>query len=161
MQHRNKMNEAIGLISLQVSDSLQFHLDGCNTPLAMWTKLEGLFGIVNEFRVLQIEVELTSLILDYFPSIKDFLIKFNQLRSLLQGYRKTKINTECIYLILSKLRGNFQIFSSTLYSTKDALGNRFTMPSIEVFCDWLTQEKAKLFQSRILSQAHRFMHCKV
>lgn len=52
MQHRNKMDEAIGLIALQVSDSLQFHLDGCNTPLAMRTKLEGLFGTMNEFKAL-------------------------------------------------------------------------------------------------------------
>ena len=121
-QHRNKMDEAMGLISLQVSDSLQFHLDGFNSPLAMWTHLEGLFGIVNEFKTLQIELDLTSLVLDYFPSIKEFLMKFKQQRSLLQGCGKNKTNTECIYLILSKLCGNFQIFASTFYSTKDALG---------------------------------------
>ena len=28
MQNRNKMDEVMGLIYLQVSDSLQFHLDG-------------------------------------------------------------------------------------------------------------------------------------
>ena len=72
----NKMDEAIGLISLQVLDSLQFHLDGCNTPLAMWAKLEGLFVTVNEFRALQIEVALTSLVPNSFPSIEDFLMKF-------------------------------------------------------------------------------------
>ena len=70
MQHRNKMDEAMGLIALQVSDSLQFHLDGCNTPLAMWTKLDGLFGTVNEFRALQIEVELTSLVPDLFLPLR-------------------------------------------------------------------------------------------
>ena len=46
--------------ALHVSDSLHFHLDGCNTPLDMWTKLDGLFSIVNEFRALQIEAKLTS-----------------------------------------------------------------------------------------------------
>ena len=46
-------------------------------------KLEGLFGIVDEFRALQIEANLTSLVPDSFPSIKEFLMKFNQHRYLL------------------------------------------------------------------------------
>ena len=99
----------------------------------MWTKLEGLFGTMKDFRALQIEEKFTSLVPDSFPSIEDFLMKFNHQISLLQGCGKTKIDTECIHLILSKLCGNFQIFSSTFYSTKDALGTRFTMPSFEVF----------------------------
>ena len=78
IQHGNKMDEDLGLIYLQVSESLQFHFDGCNTHLAMWIKLHCLFGIVNEFRELQIEVELTSLLLDYFHYIEDFLMKFKQ-----------------------------------------------------------------------------------
>lgn len=138
------MDEAIGFISLQVSDSLQFYLDGCNAPLAMWTNLEGLFGTMNEFRALQIEVELNSFAPYSFPFIEDFLMKFNQQRSLLQGYGKTKTDIECIYLILSKLRGNFQIYASTFYSTKDALGNIFTMSSFDVFFDHLNQEQDKL-----------------
>ena len=133
MQKRDKMDEAMRFIDLQVFDSLQFYLDGCNAPLAMWTKLEGLFGTMNEFREFWIEVELTSLVPDSFPSIEDFLMKFKENRTLLQGCGKAKTNIEWIYLILSKLRGNFQIFSSTFYSTKDSLGNRFTMPNFEFF----------------------------
>ena len=150
------MDEAMSLISLQVSDSLQFHLDGCNTPLAMWTKLDGLFGIVNEFEALQIEAELTSLISNYFPSIEHFLMKFKQQRSLLQGCGKNKIDTKCIYLILSKLHGKFQIFASTLYSTKDPLGTIFIMPSFEVFCDHLAREKSKLSQLNYLISSHTY-----
>ena len=88
------MDEAIGLISLQISNSLQFHLDGCNNPLALQTKLNDLFGTMTEFRALQIEVELTSLVPNPFPTIEDFLMKFKQLRSLLQGCGKTKTNTK-------------------------------------------------------------------
>ena len=138
MQHMNKMDEAMRLISLQVFDNLQFHLDWCKTPLSMQTKLEGLFGTVNEFRALQIEAELTSIVPDSFPSIKDFLMKFNQHRSLLKGCGKTKTDIECIYLILSKLHEKFHIFSSTFYSAKYALGNRFTMSSFEFLCYHLT-----------------------
>ena len=113
------MDGAMRFISLQVSNSLQFYLDGCNTPLPMWTKLEGLFGKMNEFNVLQIKTELSSLVLDSFPSIGDFLMNFNQQRSLLKGCGKTKIDTKCIYLILSQLHGIFYIFASTFYSIKD------------------------------------------
>ena len=140
------MDEAMGLMSLHVSDSLLFHLDGCLTPQAIWDKFENLFGTINEFRALQIEVELTSLVPDSFPTIEDFLMKFKSLRSVLQGCGKTKIDNECIYLILSKLRGQFQIFSSTFYSTKDALGAQHVMPSFETFCDRLTREQSKLTQ---------------
>ena len=136
----------MGLISLSIEEGLQFHLDQCTTPQEMWDKFHDLFGTVNEFRALQIEAELTSLAPDAFPSIEDFLMRFKQQRSLLQGCGKVKSDKECIYLILSKLRGNFQIFSSTFHSTMDALGPRFTMPTFEVFCDRLTREQAKLTQ---------------
>ena len=150
------MDEAMSFIALHVLNNLQFHLDGCNTPLAIWTKLGGLFGIVNKFIALQIQVENTSLVPYYFPSIEDFLMKFKQKRSLLQGYGKNKTDTECIYLILSKLCGNFQIFAYTFYSTKYAFGTILTMPSFEVFFDHLTREKAKLSQldSLTSSQTH-------
>lgn len=138
MQYKKKMDEAMGLISLQVSGSLLFHLNGCNTPLAMWTKLNGFFCIVNEFRTLQIEAGLTSLVPDSFPSIEEFLMNFKQQKYLLQDCGKIKTDTECIYLILSKLHGNFQVFASTFHSTMDALGTRFTMPSFDIFCDCLT-----------------------
>ena len=43
------MDEAMGLIALNISDSLLFHLDGLTTPKAIWTKFHNLFGTVNEF----------------------------------------------------------------------------------------------------------------
>ena len=134
----------MGQLSLSVSKSLQFHLNECSTPRDMWLKFESLFGIVNEFRALQLEAELTSLVPNSFLSIEDILMKFKQQRLSLQGCGKTKIDKECIFLILSKLWGNFHIFSSTFHSTMDALGTNFIMPTFEEFCDRLTREKAKL-----------------
>ena len=101
------MDQAMGLMALHISDNLLFHLEGCLTPRAIWTKFDGLFGTVNEFRALQLEAELTSLVPDSFPSIEDFLMKFKQQRSILQDCGKTKTDTECIFLILSKLQGPF------------------------------------------------------
>ena len=72
------MDEAMGWISLSVLDSLQFHLEEFSTPQAMWDKFKDMFGTINKFRALQIKVELTSLIPDAFPSIKDFIMRFKQ-----------------------------------------------------------------------------------
>ena len=38
LQHKNKMDEAMGLIALNILDSLLFHLDGLTTLWAIWTK---------------------------------------------------------------------------------------------------------------------------
>ena len=68
----------MGLIYLSVEESLQFHIDEFSTPQEMWDKFHDLFGTINEFRALQIEVELTSLAPHAFPSIQDFLMNFKQ-----------------------------------------------------------------------------------
>ncbi len=95
----------MGLIALNIFDSLLFHLDGLTTPKAVWTKFHTLFGTVNEFWALQLDVELTSLTLASFPTIEYFLMKFKSLRTVLQGCGKTKTDDECIFFILSKLQG--------------------------------------------------------
>ena len=97
------MDEAMRLISLNILDSLLFHLDGLTTPWAYWKKIDTLFGQVNEFLTLQLDAKLTSLIPTNFPTIEDFLMKFKSMHTLLQGCGKNKIDDECIVLILSKL----------------------------------------------------------
>ena len=69
----------MGLIAMNISEGLLFHLDGLNTPRAMWDKFSTLFGTMNQFRILQIDAEFTSLIPESFTSIEDFLMKFKSL----------------------------------------------------------------------------------
>lgn len=38
LQNRDKMDEAMGLITLNILDSLLFHLDCLTTPQAYWQK---------------------------------------------------------------------------------------------------------------------------
>ena len=59
----------MGLIALNISNSLLFHLDGLTTPRAIWTKFYNFFGIVNEFWALQLDVELNSLTPTIFPPL--------------------------------------------------------------------------------------------
>ena len=76
---KNKMDEAMGLISMNISNGLLFYLDGLTTPKAMWDKFSTLFGTMNQFRVLQIDVEFTFLVPESFTSIEDLLMKFKSL----------------------------------------------------------------------------------
>ena len=87
---------------------------------------------------------MSSLILDEYGSIEDYLAKFRSLVAQLKGCRKTKSDGECIFMILSKLKGPYQVFASSFYSTMDALGDQFKLPSSEVFCERLIREKSKL-----------------
>lgn len=114
------------LIELHVSNSLLFHLDGYDTPTQSWDK----------FRALQLEVEFSSMVLHEHASIEDYLAKFSSLLAQLKGFGKTKSNDECIFLILSKLKGSYQVFSSTFYPTMDALGAYFKMPTFELFYEY-------------------------
>ena len=77
------MDEAMGLIALNILDGLLFHLDGLTTPQAYWLKFQTLFGQVNEFWALQLDAELTSLTPDSFHTIEDFLMKFKSLCTIL------------------------------------------------------------------------------
>ena len=80
---RNKMDEAMGHIAMNISEGLLFHLDGLNTPRAMWDKFSTLFSIMNQFRVLQIDADFTSLIPESFTNIENFLMIFKSLQSML------------------------------------------------------------------------------
>lgn len=137
--YRNNPNETMRLIRVHVLNRLIFYLDGCDTPKQILDKLASLFGKVNKFRALQLGAEFPSLVPDEHASIEDYLAKFRSLLAQLKGCRKTKSNDECIFLILSKLKESCEVFSSAFYSTMDALGVDFKIPTFELFCEFLTR----------------------
>jgi len=120
-----EIGEAFGLIKSNVSESLWFHLENITTPYEIWDKLESLFGKVDTMRAMQIDAQLTALSLDDYPTMVDYLTKFKDLYIQLLGNGKKE--EECIYLILSKLKGPFHVFASTFLSIKDAIGDKFIM----------------------------------
>jgi hypothetical protein len=89
-----------------------------------------------------LEEELSSMVPDENASIEECLMKFRLLVTQLKECGKTKLDEEFIFLILSKLKGPYHIFSSSFYSTMDALGSEFKVPSFEIFCEHLTREKS-------------------
>ena len=59
---RKKKDQAHGLIGMSIFPDLRFHLEGEDSPIKNWEKLNSVFGIKNEIWAFQLENEL--LILD-------------------------------------------------------------------------------------------------
>ena len=69
---KNKNDQADGLIGMSITLDLRFHLDGENSSVKAWEKLNKNFGIKNEIRAVQLENELLTLEPSNFPSIEDY-----------------------------------------------------------------------------------------
>ena len=72
----NRLDEAYGLIFLSIYTDLLFHLDGFTTPNQVWTNRESLFGVQDQLRAHQLEIELFSMSPSNFDSVEDFFTKF-------------------------------------------------------------------------------------
>lgn len=112
----------------------------------MWDKFKDLLGTINEFRELQFEMDLTTLVHNSLSSTKEFFGEIQFIWSLLQGCGNDKTDKECIFIIFPKLLGPFQVFASTFYSTMNALGDAYTFPFFKVFCDRMMWQHANLSQ---------------
>ena len=58
-----KNDKARGLIGMSISPDLRFHLDGVDSLIKAWEKLNNFFGIKIEIRVFQLENELLTKLL--------------------------------------------------------------------------------------------------
>ena len=74
----NRLDEAYGLLCLYISPDILFHLYGLTTPNQVWTwtELESLFGVQDELRAHQLEIELLSLSPSNFESLEGFFTNF-------------------------------------------------------------------------------------
>ena len=75
----NRLDEAYGLLCLSISPDLLFHLDGFTTPNQVWIKLESLFGVQDELRAHQLDIELFSQSPSNFDSLEGFFTKFKSI----------------------------------------------------------------------------------
>ena len=132
---------------MSISPNLRFHLDGEDSPIKAWEKLNKISGIKNEIRAFQLENELLTLDPSNFPSIEDYLSKFKTLKLLLKGCNVSKKEDPLIYGILAKLPPTYSVFVSTFHSTIEALinaGQQYKTLSLDTFCDSLVREQEKL-----------------
>lgn len=121
----------MGLIQWHVLDNLLFHLEEWINLKQSW------FERVNEFHALELKTRLSIIVPNEHASIEQYLAQFRSLLSQLKVCCKEKNEVGSIFLILSKLKGPFEVFSFTFYATRDVLGDSFKIANIETFCDHL------------------------
>ena len=129
---------------MSISPDLRFHLDGVDSPVKAWEKLNIFFVIKNEIRAFELENELLTLDPSTLLSIEDYLSKFKTLRLLLEGCKVKKEDEPLIYDILTKLPPTYFVFVSTFHSTRESLlivGTMYRAPSLDAFCDSLIREQ--------------------
>jgi hypothetical protein len=66
-----KNDQAHGLIGMSISPDLIIHLDGLDSLVEAWEKLNTVFGLKNEIQTYQLENELHILYPSNFPYIED------------------------------------------------------------------------------------------
>ena len=64
---------------LSICTDILFHLDGLTTPNQVWNQLESLFGVQDDLRAHQLEIELFSLIPRNFDSLEGLFTKLKSL----------------------------------------------------------------------------------
>ena len=133
--------------------NLRFHLDGEDSAVKAWKKLNKNFGIKNEIWTFQFENELLTLDPSNFPSIEDYLSKFKTLKLLLESCNVSKEEDPLIYDILAKLPPAYLVFVSTFHSTREALlnvGQMYKTPSLDTLCDSLVREQENSYTLALL-----------
>ena len=75
----NRLDEAYGLLCLSIYPYIHFNIDGLTIPNQIRTQLESLFGVQDELRVHQLEIELFSISPSSFDSIEGLFTKFKSL----------------------------------------------------------------------------------
>ena len=75
----NRYDEARGLIGMEISIDLRFHISDINEPNKAWEKLESVFGKHNKIQGHQLENELISLNPNDFSCIQYYLSKYKLL----------------------------------------------------------------------------------
>ena len=143
------MDEAYGLILLSISHDILFHLYGLTTPNQVWNKLESLFGVQDELRAHQLEIELFSMSPSSFDSIEGLFTKFKSLIVLIKKHGIGKREYQFILSILSKLGPKYSVFVSTFHATRLVISN-WKMPSFSTLFDSLTKEQDKLIHMGVI-----------
>ena len=128
------LDETYGSLFLYISLDILFHLDVLTTPNQVWTQLESLFGVQDELRAHQLEIELFSLSPSNFESLEGFFTKFKSLVLMLKKRGIEKEYDQLILSILSKLGLDYSVFVSTFHATRLVVP-KWKIPSLNTFLD--------------------------
>ena len=104
-KYLNRMDEAYGVLYMNIYLELLFHISSCKTPNEVWTTMKGIFGKQDEMKVHMHEVELLSLDPRSFDNIQYLFTRYRYLLLQIKGYGVDKSKEEkwMVLSILSKL----------------------------------------------------------
>ena len=102
----NNTDEVYGILFLNISRYLLFHLDGYSSPDELWETIQNLFGNTDKMRGHQLENELIALIPRSFEYLQVYLSKFKSLFLQLKQHGIDKEDEQLVLDILSKLGPN-------------------------------------------------------
>ena len=143
---------------MSISPNLIFHIDGLDSLIKSWEKLNILFDLKKEIQAYHLENVLLTLVPSNFSSIEYFLSKIKTLTLLLEGCKVKNEDDNLISGILSKLGLVYSIFASTFHPTREALfffkNFKYKAPSFYSLCDFLIRKQEKLLHLRLIKYAN-------
>ena len=111
--------------------------------------MESLFGVQDDLRAHQLEIELFSLSPSSFDSLEGFFTKFKSLFLILNKCGIEKEDYHLILSSLSKFGPDYLVFVSTFHATMLVVP-KWKMSSLNSFLDSLKKEKDKLIYMGVL-----------
>ena len=125
-----------GLLCLNMSKDLLFHLDGLTSPNEVREKLQNLFRKKYKMRGHQLENDLITLSPISFESLQLYFSKFKSLVLQVQQCGIDKQDEQLILAIISKLGPDCSVFVSTFHASNLEAQN-WKIPSLEYFMESL------------------------
>ena len=128
----SKQEMALGTLLKNISDPVKYHIRNITNPIEIWTKLEALYGIIDEDMAYTIEDMYRAQLKDCGEPIKD---------------------GKLIKHVMTHLPPEYATFVSSYNTHKLTMGSAFTKPSFESFSRILVLEHEKLVSMGILQSS--------
>jgi hypothetical protein len=127
-----------------ISNPVKFHIKQLTDPIAVWAKLEALYGIVDEDMAYIKEDKLLKLDPSNFDTIKDYLTQVDMYRTQLKDCGEPIKDGKMIKHIMTHLPPEYAPFVSSFNTHKLKMGSAYVKPSFEKFSEMLIVEHDSL-----------------
>lgn len=133
--------EAYNLMILSLSDTVLRKVDGSNTTVELWGKLDSLYSSHTASNLIYVKGALMAYKMDSAKSIDDNVDEFLKLSLLLKGTEDELSSSSLALILLNSLPESYQV-------VKDALQYTGTIPKIELILSGLKARELELRLNR-------------
>ena len=106
--------EAYNLISLHLGDNVIRKVDGINTPINLWNKLDSLYSILTAPNLVYLKSMLFNFKMNASKSIDENIDKFTTLTLLLRDTNQALGDTSETIILLNSLPNDYNVVKRTL-----------------------------------------------